>query len=160
MEKLLSKRKLVINSSLDNTYTSLNQIFGWVFSGMVFSKNINGWTSWRPSIALTFSSNIRAIPDKLLPSRACFRLTRRHKFKTKFINCEIRSKKFVRQMIKCYFCQLILGLIFICKCIAGLFINVSTFFRTGQRKSLQVITRAMKLKFGLYWNKSRQEGEK
>jgi len=49
---------------------------GWGFRGMKFSENINGWTFHKPSIELTFSSNICIIPDRLLPSRACFRLYR------------------------------------------------------------------------------------
>jgi len=40
----------------------------------MFSKNTNGQFFFKLSIALTFLSNICIIPDRLLPSRACFRL--------------------------------------------------------------------------------------
>ena len=123
MEKLLSKREFVINSLIDNAYLSSGQICGCFFSGMVFSENIDGC----PSIALTFSSNIR----ELFPVSACFRLTGCHNINTKFINCEKKTKKIARQMKLSYFCQLKTGLKNYCKCITGLIINVSTFFRTG-----------------------------
>ena len=72
MEKLLHKRKCLMEKEINR----------WVFLGMKFSENINGWTLHMPSIALTFSSNICIIPGRLLPGRACFRLYRRSKDKT------------------------------------------------------------------------------
>jgi len=73
MEKLLPTRKCMIYASIcEILNASASQICRWVFLDIAFSKNINGWTLYHPSIASTFSSNIRAIPDKLLPSRACF----------------------------------------------------------------------------------------
>jgi hypothetical protein len=73
MSKHLNIKIDFIESSV---YQTEKEICQWVFKGMVFSKNINGWTLYKPSIALTFSSNICIIPDRLIQSRACFRLYR------------------------------------------------------------------------------------
>ena len=109
MEKLLHKRKCLME----------NEINRWVFLGMKFSENINGWTLHRPSIALTFSSNICIIPGRLLPGRACFRLYRRSKDKTINSISEMNNvKKFAQQILKNYFCKLKTGLKNVCKFIS------------------------------------------
>jgi len=74
--------------------------YRWVFKGMKFSKNINGWTLYEPSIVLTFSSNICIIPDRLLPSRACFRLYRQCKDNTIYSITDNKKKKQQLQVIE------------------------------------------------------------
>ena len=108
MEKLLYKENRIMHSSIGKTidsavYQTVGQIFGWVFLGMEFSKNINGQILRNPSIALTFLSNIRAIPDRLLPS---FRLSGHHKDSAKVLLSEKKTTLFVYQLIKNYFCKL------------------------------------------------------
>jgi len=75
-----------------------NLIYGWIFLGIWFSENINGRTLCRPSIALTFSSNICIIPGRLLPSRACFRLYRCNKNSTKYSVIENNSKEMLKNL--------------------------------------------------------------
>ena len=111
MENLLYKENRITHSSTGKTidsavYQTAGQIFGWVFSGMEFSKNINGQILRNPSIALTFLSNIRAIPDRLLPSRACFRLRGRRNDSAKVLFSKKTATQFVNQLIKHYFCRL------------------------------------------------------
>ena len=78
---------------------------GWGFRGMKFSENINGWTFHKPSIELTFSSNICTIPDRLLPSRACFRLYRCYKNNTmnSIIENNLKNGIWLRKILKCYY---------------------------------------------------------
>ena len=83
MEKLLHKTKRI----------GEQKICGWVFEGMKFSKNINGWTFSKTSIELTFLSNICMIPDRLLPGSACFRLYRCSKDSTKYPTMKKECKK-------------------------------------------------------------------
>ena len=111
MEKLLYKENRIMHSSISKiidsaVYQTVGQIFGWVFLGMGFSKNINGRILCNPSIALTFLSNIRVIPDRLLPSRACFRLRGRRKDSAIVLFSEKKATLFVYQLIKQYFCRL------------------------------------------------------
>jgi len=98
MEKLLYQKKLKGRR--------------WIFKGIKFSENNNGWNFYTPSIALTFSSNIYIIPDRLLPSRACFRFYRHSKNIT--INSTIENKYKICGIYllnqKNYFCKLISGL--------------------------------------------------
>lgn len=91
MEKLLYKGSCM---TMINVYDEIQvrQICGWIFLGMVFSENINGRIFYRPSIALTFSSNACIIPDRLLPSRACFRLYRCDKNNEKCLIIKNNSK--------------------------------------------------------------------
>jgi len=110
MEKLLSKGKCVVYSETFGIYSVGRQICGWVFSGMVFNKNINGRTLFNPSIALTFSSNVCIIPDRLLPSRACFRLYRQGKGSAKYEISKKKSTKFAGLIKNHYFCKLKIGL--------------------------------------------------
>ena len=56
------------------------------------SKNIKG-IALNHSFDLTFFSVICIIPDKLLPSRACFRLYRRCKNKIKLLTFKKSTKK-------------------------------------------------------------------
>jgi hypothetical protein len=98
MEKLLYQKKLKGHR--------------WIFKGIKFSENNNGWDLYNPSIALTFSSNIRIIPNRLLPSRACFRLYRHCKNITIYSTIENYNKICEIYLLnqKNYFCKLISGL--------------------------------------------------
>ena len=90
MEKLLYKGKY------------LN---GRGFRGMKFSKNITGRTLNKPAGALTFSSNIRIIPDRLLPGKACFSLYRCRKVNTIVSKIENNTKNgeiWLRKILKHY----------------------------------------------------------
>jgi hypothetical protein len=73
MEKLLYEENCLMRSWSEKiidtaVYQTVIKFYGWIFLGMEFSENINGRTLCRPSIELTFSSNICIIPDRLLPS--------------------------------------------------------------------------------------------
>ena len=57
---------------MDTHWFLSKEIYRWVFKGIKTSKNIKGITISNP-FDLTFLSVIKSIPDKLLPSRACFR---------------------------------------------------------------------------------------
>jgi hypothetical protein len=83
MEKLLYKRKWVMKKGRSE----------WVFRGMKFSKNINGWSMNKPPIEWTLLSNICNIPDRLLPSRACFHLYRLCKGNTIKLSIENNTKE-------------------------------------------------------------------
>ena len=92
----------------------------WIFKGIKFSKNNNGWALYKPSIALTFSSNICIIPDRLLPSRACFRLYRHRKNITIASTIENNNKNCEIYLLnqKNYFCKPKSGLKNECKFIS------------------------------------------
>lgn len=90
MEKLLYKVNCKTIVKISELYA--NEVFGWIFLGIEFSENINGRILCCPPIALTFSSNAYIIPDRLLPSRACFRLYRRGKSSEKCSIIENNSK--------------------------------------------------------------------
>jgi hypothetical protein len=109
MEKLLYKSGC-LNLGTAFVPTDTHKVCGWVFSGMEFSENINGRTFYSPSIALTFSSNICIIPDKLPPGRACFRLYRQDKSNENFSITKIFFGKFLRIIKNDYFCKLKIGL--------------------------------------------------
>ena len=98
MEKLLYQKKLKGRR--------------WIFLGIKFSENNKGWALYHPSFVLTFSSNICIIPDRLLPSRACFRLYRRCKNNTISSTIENNNKygKIYLLNQKNYFCKPISGL--------------------------------------------------
>jgi hypothetical protein len=98
MEKLLYQKKLKSRR--------------WIFKGIEFSEKNNGWTFDKPSIALTFSSNICIIPDRLLPSRACFRLYKHRKNNTIKSTIENNDKNSEIDLFnqKNYFCKPISGL--------------------------------------------------
>ena len=109
MEKLLYKENCLMRSSTYKTddtavYQAVSELCDWVFLGMEFSKNVNGRTLSYPSIALTFSSNICIIPDRLLPSRACFCLCRQGKGNEFYPSVKKVYKK------NDYFCKLKIGL--------------------------------------------------
>jgi len=115
MEKLLYKANCLARSlkyEIDDTVViqAVSEFYGWVFLGMGFSKNVNGRTFSNPSIALTFSSNICIIPDRLLPSRACFRLYGQGKCNEYYPTAKKIYKKNVRLEKNEYFCKLKLGL--------------------------------------------------
>jgi hypothetical protein len=115
MEKLLYKENRLQLNLIDEiieaaVYHTINKICGWVFLGMAFSKNINGQIFNNPSIELTFSSNICDIPDRLLPSRACFRLGRQCESSVIFPTRQIIYTKCVPLKKNDYFCKLIRGL--------------------------------------------------
>jgi hypothetical protein len=99
VEKLLHQTKCIVEHDISH----------WVFEGMRFSKNINGWTVNKPSIELTFLSNICIIPDRLLPSRACFRLYRCGNDNEIYSTIECKAKKHTKKRLhrlkKDYFCK-------------------------------------------------------
>jgi len=115
MEKLLYKDNRLVYSWTDKivdiaVYPAICKDWDRVFSGMMFSKNINGRIFCNPSTALTFLSNICIIPDRLLPSRACFRLYRHHKDNENYQTGK-RSRKNIKYLIKFdYFCKSKTGL--------------------------------------------------
>ena len=115
MEKLLYKENRIMCCSIDKiinvaVYQTVNRISGWVFLGMEFSKNINGQILCNPSIALTFLSNICMIPDRLLPSSACFRLYRQGKGSAKYPTMKKECKKIDHFLKIHYFCKPKIGL--------------------------------------------------
>ena len=115
MEKLLYKENRIMRSLIDKmidaaVYQTVSKTSGWVFLGMEFSKNINGQILGNPSIALTFLSNICMIPDRLLPSRACFRLYRQGKGSAKYPTVKKEYKKIDHLLKNHYFCKLKIGL--------------------------------------------------
>jgi hypothetical protein len=101
-------RKLVYAVTFCHKYKKEN--YGQVFLGIEFSKIINGWILTYPSDELTFSSNTCIIPDRLLPSRACFRLYRLDKSSENYKKVKINCKKFVNLLKNYYFCKLKTGL--------------------------------------------------
>ena len=133
MEKLLYKAnrlmcrwtdKIVINVAV---YQAACKEWDRFFSGMKFSKNINGRIFCNPSIALTFLSNICIIPDRLLLSRACFRLYRRHKDSENYTIEKNICKKIVHLIKNDYFCKLKIGLKNIVKLYQDLIKNCQLF---------------------------------
>jgi hypothetical protein len=88
-----------MDTFIDKTFEMpVYQIYGWVFSGMEFSENINGRILSGPSIALTFSSNICIIHGRLLPSRACFRLYRCNESSAKFSMVKNKLKNLLKNL--------------------------------------------------------------
>jgi hypothetical protein len=112
-------------------YQTKRVICGWVFEGMMFSKNINGWTVNKPPIELTFLSNICMIPHRVLPGRACFRLYRRGKDNEIYSTIECQTKNHTKNRLhhlkKDYFCKLKIGLKKIVKLYQDLIINCKLF---------------------------------
>ena len=114
MEKLLYKANRLMCRT-DKTvnvavYQAACKDWDRVFSGMKFSKNINGQIFCNPSTSLTFLSNICIIPDRLLPGRACFRLYRHNRDNENYPTGK-RSRKNIKYLIKFdYFCKSKTGL--------------------------------------------------
>jgi hypothetical protein len=84
----------------------VKQILDWVFLGIMFSKNINGWILCCPPIVLIFSSNTCIIPDRLLPSRVCFPLYRRDKDNENYPTLKKNYEKIVHLIKNDYLCKL------------------------------------------------------